>query len=168
MIPVYSLLLVCVLPIPSAHEAAGATGIRRSPRPLLGGSFINASGASRREGATVCLDVVAICRRCERSGPDSVIPGRCEASNPESRDSGSGPADHPGMTAYGLLRRFSLRSLSYGGQVALAMTANRNDVQHTFAPLRREAPEALLNLPPNRGRRERRVPAAPAASCALE
>jgi hypothetical protein len=27
-----------------------------------------------------------------------VIPGRCEASNPESRDSGSGPADHPGMT----------------------------------------------------------------------
>jgi glycosyltransferase involved in cell wall biosynthesis len=27
-----------------------------------------------------------------------VIPGRCQASNPESRDSGSGPADHPGMT----------------------------------------------------------------------
>src|SRR5579871_3974212 len=27
-----------------------------------------------------------------------VIPGRCEASNPGSRDSGSGPADHPGMT----------------------------------------------------------------------
>src|SRR5258705_13245937 len=35
VIPVYSLLLVCVLPLlPSAHEAAGATGIRRSPRPL--------------------------------------------------------------------------------------------------------------------------------------
>src|SRR5467141_214169 len=33
-IPVYSLLLVCVLPLPSAHETAGATGIRRSPRPL--------------------------------------------------------------------------------------------------------------------------------------
>jgi hypothetical protein len=33
----------------SAHEAAGATGIRHSPRPLLGESFINASGASRRE-----------------------------------------------------------------------------------------------------------------------
>src|SRR5712675_613159 len=30
----YSLLLVCVLPLQSAHEAAGATGIRRSPRPL--------------------------------------------------------------------------------------------------------------------------------------
>src|SRR6266481_4399129 len=27
-------LLVCVLPIPSAREAAGATGTRRSPRPL--------------------------------------------------------------------------------------------------------------------------------------
>jgi hypothetical protein len=33
----------------SAHEAAGAAGARRSPRPLLGGRFINASGASRRE-----------------------------------------------------------------------------------------------------------------------
>src|ERR1700681_3361028 len=34
--------------------------------------------------------------------PDSVIPGRCEASSPESRDSGSGPADHPGMTVMDL------------------------------------------------------------------
>src|SRR5258705_12266975 len=30
----------------------------------------------------------------------------------------SGPSDHPGMTKGGLLRRFRLRSLSYGGQVA--------------------------------------------------
>src|ERR1700694_1417546 len=28
----------------------------------------------------------------------NVIPGRIEDANPESRDSGSGPADHPGMT----------------------------------------------------------------------
>src|SRR5712672_4269905 len=35
------------------------------------------------------------------------------------------------------------------------------------SPSRREAPEALLNLPPLRGRGERRMPAAPAASCAL-
>jgi len=35
-IPVYSLLLVCVLPIQSAHEAAGAAGTRHSPRPLRG------------------------------------------------------------------------------------------------------------------------------------
>jgi hypothetical protein len=32
-------------------------------------------------------------------GYAAVIPGRCEASSPESRDSGSGPSDHPGMTA---------------------------------------------------------------------
>jgi hypothetical protein len=49
VIPVYSLLLVCVLPLQSAHEAAGATGIRHSPRPLWGGRFINASGAWRGE-----------------------------------------------------------------------------------------------------------------------
>src|SRR6266581_7229948 len=33
-VAVYSLLLVCVLPLQSAHETAGALGIRRSPRPL--------------------------------------------------------------------------------------------------------------------------------------
>src|SRR5712664_467885 len=40
----------------SAHEAAGATGIRRSPRPLRGGRFINASGASRCEVVNVRLE----------------------------------------------------------------------------------------------------------------
>ena len=42
MIPGYSLLLVCFLPIQSAHEAAGAKGARRSPRPLIaeGGKLI--------------------------------------------------------------------------------------------------------------------------------
>src|ERR1700681_539728 len=35
-VPVYSLLLVCVLPIQSAREAAGAAGSRHSPRPPLG------------------------------------------------------------------------------------------------------------------------------------
>src|SRR3954452_930213 len=39
-----------------------------------------------------------------------VIPGRCKASNPESRDSGSGPSDHPGMTAARLLRRGASRN----------------------------------------------------------
>src|SRR6266849_5368096 len=33
----------------SAREAAGAAGTRRSPRPLMGGRFSKASGASRRE-----------------------------------------------------------------------------------------------------------------------
>ena len=32
-VPVYSLLLVCFLPMQSAHEAAGAVGTRHSPRP---------------------------------------------------------------------------------------------------------------------------------------
>src|SRR5450755_4257949 len=36
-VPVYSLLLVCVLPIQSAHETAGAAGTRHSPRPHRGG-----------------------------------------------------------------------------------------------------------------------------------
>src|ERR1700736_699250 len=35
-VPVYSLLLVCVLPIQSAHETAGAAGTRHSPRPQKG------------------------------------------------------------------------------------------------------------------------------------
>src|SRR5450631_4901669 len=35
-VPVYSLLLVCVLPIQSAREAAGAAGTRHSPRPPRG------------------------------------------------------------------------------------------------------------------------------------
>ncbi len=68
----------------------------------------------------------------------TVIPGRCEASNPESRDSGSGPADHPGMTASGLLRR----------------SAPRNDapqIPQTTSSSPRDAPEALMNLPPKEG-----------------
>src|SRR5712664_2759529 len=39
----------------SAHEAAGATGIRHSPRPLRGERFINASGALRGEVVNVRL-----------------------------------------------------------------------------------------------------------------
>src|SRR5437588_12846249 len=43
----------------------------------------------------------------------------------------SGPSDHPGMTKNGLLRRFRLRSLSYGGQVAA-----RNDGRPTVGCLK--------------------------------
>jgi hypothetical protein len=49
---------------------------------------------------------------------------------------------------------------------SLAMTARRNS-KHAFATSPRNAPEALLDLPPNRGRGECRMPIAPAASCAL-
>ena len=51
------------------------------------------------------------------TGADTVIPGRCEASNPESRDSGSGPADHPGMTVSGLQRH-----------------CERSEAIHSFSP----------------------------------
>src|SRR5713101_1387196 len=51
-------LLVCVLPIQSAREAAGAAGTRRSPRPLMGGRFSKASGASRREIENACLKLL--------------------------------------------------------------------------------------------------------------
>ena len=67
MIPGYSLLLVCVLPLPSAHEAAGATGIRRSPRPLLGGRFSNASGALRGEGETLYREFHVIASEAKQS-----------------------------------------------------------------------------------------------------
>ena len=42
-----------------AHEAAGALGIRRSPRPLLGGSIKHNSGESRRGNADSHVDVIA-------------------------------------------------------------------------------------------------------------
>jgi hypothetical protein len=45
--------------MPSVHEAAGATGIRRSPRPLWARDFINGSGALRRGGVNVRLAVIA-------------------------------------------------------------------------------------------------------------
>jgi hypothetical protein len=57
VIPVYSLLLVCVLPLQHAHETAGALGIRHSPRPLWGDRFFNGSGAWRGEIVKVCLEL---------------------------------------------------------------------------------------------------------------
>src|SRR6266852_9764373 len=39
--------------------------------------------------------------------------------------------------------------------------------RHSFAAPRRDAPELCINLSPFRGRGERRMPVAPAASCAL-
>jgi hypothetical protein len=48
-VPVYSLLLVCVLPMQSARETAGAAGTRHSPRPPWGERSMYSSGATRRE-----------------------------------------------------------------------------------------------------------------------
>src|SRR6202022_1525592 len=47
--------LVCYLHF--AHEAAGAAGIRHSPRPLSGERFMHNPGASRREGAYARLEL---------------------------------------------------------------------------------------------------------------
>src|SRR3979409_1931971 len=43
----------------------GCNGHPAFPTPSLGGSFINASGAWRREGANVCLAVRVFSRHCE-------------------------------------------------------------------------------------------------------
>ncbi len=68
-VPVYSLLLVCVLPIQSAHETAGAVGTRYSPRPLGGGRFHAHSGASRREVAKLRLVASSLRGAKRRSNP---------------------------------------------------------------------------------------------------
>ena len=60
----------------SAREAAGATGIRRSPRPLLGERFINGSGALRGEVVNVCLDVIASQRVARMRAPLARNDGR--------------------------------------------------------------------------------------------
>src|SRR5438270_1033541 len=126
--PVYSLLLVCVLPLPSAHETAGAAGIRHSPRPLWAEDKSNASGASRREGEGVSKTIATSLRATgsRECAPDDRLR---EAIHLAAR------------LKSGLLRRFRLRSLSYGGQVA-----PRNDVEYDSAIPRREAPEVCVNF----------------------
>src|SRR5882724_2684344 len=60
-----SLLLVCVLPLPSAHETAGATGIRRSPRPL----WARDSSTPRALRAARSRTCVWMSLRAKRSNP---------------------------------------------------------------------------------------------------
>jgi hypothetical protein len=64
----------------SAHEAAGAAGTRHSPRPLLGGRFINASGASRRENEVVSK-TISTSLRAQRSNPFFLCAARWIASS---------------------------------------------------------------------------------------
>jgi len=58
VIPVYSLLLVCVLTTTKCTRTRGATA-SGVPHALFGRKIINASGASRCEVANVRLDVIA-------------------------------------------------------------------------------------------------------------
>src|SRR5258706_14215886 len=77
---------------------------------------LSSGGASRRPVGSLVRDDVD-----EAIFPfnfQTVIPGWSEGPDPESRDSGLDASHRPGMTGSGLLRRFRLRSLSYGGQVA--------------------------------------------------
>src|SRR5258706_16132109 len=50
----------------TAHEAAGATGTRHSPRPLWGEKFKHSSGALRRGIAEAYLAVIARSQRVAR------------------------------------------------------------------------------------------------------
>jgi hypothetical protein len=68
VIPVYSLLLVCVLSLPSAHEAAGATGARHSPRPPWGRKIYQRLGRMARRDCEV-MSGVATSLRAKRSNP---------------------------------------------------------------------------------------------------
>jgi hypothetical protein len=53
---------VCVLPLPSAHEAAGAKGIRRSPRPLRGVNIYQRLGRIASRDLYGCLEIVIATR----------------------------------------------------------------------------------------------------------
>jgi hypothetical protein len=57
-VPVYSLLLVCVLPIQSAHETAGAAGTRHSPRPPWGREINARLGRFAPRDLYACLEIV--------------------------------------------------------------------------------------------------------------
>src|SRR5262249_23320890 len=66
----------------------------------------------------------------------AVIPGRCEASNPESRDSGSGPSDHPGMTAHNANARHVAGhdEITYSSfPIATAVSAMRLEKPHSLS-----------------------------------
>jgi hypothetical protein len=97
-IPVYSSLLVRFYHYKARTRlrVQRAPGIPHALHFPRGERFINNSGALRVARANVFVEFIVIASEATQY---SVIPGRCEASNPESRDSGSGPADHPGMTA---------------------------------------------------------------------
>jgi hypothetical protein len=72
---------VCVLPLPSAHEAAGATGIRRSPRPLWAEDSSTAR-ALRVARTNVCL--------MDKSTPHSQPSSPAKAGDPVFRGVGDG------------------------------------------------------------------------------
>src|SRR5260370_6395018 len=99
-VPVYSLLLVCVLPLPSAREAAGAAGTRHSPRPQGGERFYAQLGRIAPRDRGVVSGVRATSLRAKRSNPFFLYVARWIASrslssgahwrDPVARNDGSG------------------------------------------------------------------------------
>jgi hypothetical protein len=74
------------LPMQSAHEAAGATGTRRSPRPLWAEELNNASGASRREGVNARLKSGIFVGWAKPPGPANARPMTGSACPPFKND----------------------------------------------------------------------------------
>jgi hypothetical protein len=102
-IPVYSLLLVCVLPIQSAHEAAGATGTRHSPRPPRGREFRARLGRIASRGANAHLKLFWLfekSRTCSgRSAPSPLVGSLWERVGVRGRGlSTSAAPPHPSRT----------------------------------------------------------------------
>jgi hypothetical protein len=86
VIPGYSLLLVCFLPIQSAHEAAGAKGARRSPRPLIGegGKLIAKLARNARRDREAAFANNGCCLKIELSVPHSSFRDAPLGAGPES------------------------------------------------------------------------------------
>src|SRR6266853_6715203 len=105
-----------------AHEAAGALGIRRSPRPPWAENKCTARAHPAARRVAACgLDVVAETQTPSfRDGPkDQTSDAQLRIG--ESRDSGFDASHRPGMTAVGLFAeptsaapRIASRSLSSG------------------------------------------------------
>src|SRR5450631_4873190 len=94
-------ILVCVLPIQSAHEAAGATGTRHSPRPPW------AEDSSKPRALRVASTKSFVDSKSYVDSPSFRDGPKDQTSDAqlrigESRDSGFDASHRPGMTAMGL------------------------------------------------------------------
>ena len=121
------MLLVCVLPMQSAHEAAGATGIRHSPRPHWGERFINGSGALRCEIAKACLKSFWLLK---------IEVGACEAIlNLTPRNALVMPGLDPGIhqSSRRVFRRRWITGSSLAMTISIGMTVFAGATRRSFA-----------------------------------
>src|SRR6202171_6453788 len=113
-----------------------------------GSRAANADGAPRKHGAFHSSQP-----RARKAPPHVILRGGATGSSPRGRTNA-----RP-MTG-------SARPDARPCAVSKDLALNRRYCRCTSASPRREAPELCMNLSPNRGRGECRVPVAPAASCA--